>query len=269
MEWWLRFCLGLPCRKEDVEAIYRYFPEIQNPDFRLQPNYVWPFFPYFDDVDELPNRIREWTSSIDENRHQSSNAVASCPEPNCPIKKGNLQSDTSSSAKVISDEPDILLFLTIGGFQKSPKDDFLDLVRKHHASVKTVKEVIVTDPYYLSDVSEDGAIGGYDNMISYLKALSLDKTSVFKLTTNPSPKFFSNNSKQIFQDTVKKDFPKISFGTYDPKYKFHDRLYLVRDDRSEITGVFGPSMNGLSSNSIVLMGDINQKALLSLKSIFQ
>lgn len=269
MEWWLRFCLGLPCREEDVEAIYRNFPEIQNPDFRLQPNYVWPFLPYFDDVDELPNRIREWTSSIDENRHPSSNAVISCPEPNCPIKKGNLQSETSSSAKVISDEPDILLFLTLVGFQKSPKDAFLDLVRKHHASVKIVKDVIITDPYYLSDVSEDGEVSGYNNMISYLEALSLNKTSIFKLLTNPNPKRYSDQSKQIFQNTVKKYFPKISFDTYNSQYKFHDRLYLVRDNRSEITGVFGPSMNGLSSNSIVLMGDINQNALLSLKKLFQ
>lgn len=268
MEWWLRFCLGLPCREEDVEAIYRNFPEIQNSDFRLQTNYIWPFFPYFDDIDELPKRIREWTNSIDENRHQSSNAVINCTEPNCPVKKGNLQSKTTSSAEVTSDEPDILLFLILAGFPKPPKDAFLDLVRKHHASVK-VKDVIITDPYYLSDVSEDGKVSGYNNMISYLKALSLNETSTFNLITNPNPKRSSEQSEQIFQNTIKKHFPKISFGTYNPQHKFHDRLYLVRDDSSEITGVFGPSMNGLSSHSIVLMGDINQDALLRLKKLFQ
>ena len=275
MEWWLRFCLGLPCRKEDVKSIRQNFPEIYNSDLKLKTTFFWPFLAYFDDTTELLNKIKEWSRNIDKNENQLLNPI-NCPERQCPLKVQTNQTQEASSIEDregISDTFEVLSFLILGGVQKCPKDAFLNLVRRsrNKASMKEIKEVIITDPYYLSDVNEDGrTTGGYSNMISYLENLSLTENSVFELITNPSPQTKNSEvAKPIFKRFIQEYFLNVSFSTYSPKYKFHDRFYLIRDNKSEISGVFGPSLNGLLANSIVLMGEIDKQALLALKKVFQ
>lgn len=56
----------------------------------------------------------------------------------------------------------------------------------------------------------------------------------------------------------------MNFRTYHRDNKFHDRFYLVRDKNGQMLGVFGPSLNGLSSDSIVIMGDINEPKIIDI-----
>lgn len=77
-------------------------------------------------------------------------------------------------------------------------------------------------------------------------------------------------AKQVFTRLVAPTFTKVTFGLCPANYRCHDRLYLVRDQQGILTGVFGPSLNGLSSDSIVLMGEIDEKAgLAALRRMFK
>ena len=82
-------------------------------------------------------------------------------------------------------------------------------------------------------------------------------TIIFRVLADCAP-----NSQQLFQRVIKEAFPKVKFGNYSPKYVFHDRFYLVRDGNGQMKGVFGPSLNGLGSNAIALMGELEQRRAL-------
>lgn len=84
--------------------------------------------------------------------------------------------------------------LVLGGGDKPPLARFIDLVLKVHKNAKgKVKEVIVTDPYVLSDVGETGSTSGYNNLCLYLKTLGIMPNDKFKLTITPSPKMGGNS----------------------------------------------------------------------------
>jgi hypothetical protein len=48
---------------------------------------------------------------------------------------------------------------------------------------------------------------------------------------------------------------------------FHDRLYIVKNMKNKYKGVFGPSMNGLGSHDIVLMGELEDKTIGDLLNL--
>ncbi|MEQ3337562.1 hypothetical protein [Clostridium butyricum] len=163
----------------------------------------------------------------------------------------------------VIDSSNIISFLTLGGGDKNnvPKKRFLDLVKNIHKD-QEVKKVIITDRFIYLDKAEDyTTVGGYDNYVEYLNSLKIDKDKVFTITTNPHAKG-STQSKEIFQRTIQDNFKNVQFEEFSREYKFHDRLYLVKDKKAQIKGVFGPSLNGLMSESIVLMGDISDNNTL-------
>lgn len=48
--------------------------------------------------------------------------------------------------------------------------------------------------------------------------------------------------------------------------RFHDRFYLARHRDGSVSGLFGPSMNGLNDKSFVLVGELEEMTLKRLRS---
>jgi hypothetical protein len=130
-----------------------------------------------------------------------------------------------------------------------------------------INEVILTDPYIYLDLSEQGEPGGYNALVDYLRALRLTPESRFDLKLNPSPKKATQQARRLLHRKVKGDFPKVRLGTFSPTHRFHDRFYLARDQSTRLTGIFGPSLNGLATKTIVLMGELENGALQRLGSL--
>ena len=150
----------------------------------------------------------------------------------------------------------------VGGPDRNPPlPAFLNLVRIVHARSEGIREVIVTDPYVLADKGEDNVTGGYDNTIAYLNAVGLKCDHNFVLKITPAPRKATPSAAGIFERCITAAFPKATVTRFSPTYIFHDRLYITRDSRGQLNGVFGPSLNGLNSLSIVIMGAIDAKGL--------
>ena len=158
--------------------------------------------------------------------------------------------------------------LILGGGPKPPLKRFLDLVRRVHKKNNSgIKEIITTDPYILADAGEAGTNGGYENLCLYLEAIGLQPFDNFTLTITPSPKR-SENRLSIFKRKVLSIYPNATVSNFKPQLVFHDRIYLVRDQKSQLKGVFGPSLNGLKANDFVLMGEIENEGLRQLSRVF-
>jgi hypothetical protein len=264
MDWLLRFTLGLPAREQDIAAVKKTLPELADSENGFSDGEIyWPLYPRFRTSKEFIDELRNWIKCAEETDSDWVDATA-CPESNCPMR--HIQ----HSSKLNNDEPVILEMLVMGGgpsqktskSQQTPKARFFDLVRKAHKNTKLVREVILTDPYIYSDVSEDGIEGGSNNLIEYLQTLGLSQEDHFSLITNPSPKRGNKQAKTNLQKMIKNHYSNISFRDFSPSLKFHDRFYLVRYKSGDLKGVFGPSLNGLNSDAIVVMGDIDDIKLL-------
>ena len=46
--------------------------------------------------------------------------------------------------------------------------------------------------------------------------------------------------------------------------RFHDRFYLARHKSGRVSGLFGPSMNGLNDKSFVLVGELEPTSVAQL-----
>lgn len=262
MRFLVRFFLGLPARKADLEEMKETLPEIfQENSGRYKHRWIRPLWWLLDATSEdVEAGLKQWarSSEFDEEQRDSEPAII-CPRQDCPFKEERESQEEAENLDV-----SLLNFLSAGGGPKAkpPLNMFLDLVRKKHAEMGLVKEVILTDPYIYSDLSEDGIEGGFENLMEYLQALDVDSDSTFTIKMNPSPKRATKKAKEALYKKIRKSYPNASLGNYSPKCSFHDRFYIVRDDKGQLGGVFGPSLNGLSSNAIVLMGDLNGQQVL-------
>jgi len=264
MEWWLRFCLGLPARDEDLQSVRQHFPELLSPGSpRANLTLLWPplLIPPFR-LEAILDDLQQWLNSVSES-HEEATPSPRSPPVECPLQDACplRASDAASSST-----PIVLRCMTAGGVHKVPKGEFLDLVRKVHKG-QDVKDVILTDPYVYLDVSEQGASGGGENLLEYLATLRLDKTSKFSLELNPAPIKATNKAMALLRRKVQLRFPKVEVSTFSNKHRFHDRFYLARDRNSNLRGVFGPSLNGLSARAIVLMGELEDRALSRIENL--
>lgn len=264
MNFLVRYFFGLPARQVDIDEIRLIIPEILDENTRLSDLRHNRLF-LEADCSDIERKIREWASRIKpENKEPKINSSSHlCPSQNCPLR--NWQNAQGNDENIY----DGLIFkLIVGGGPKPPLEMFLDLVRKVHANKGQVKEVILTDPYLYLEVGADGKTGGFDNLIAYLEALGLASSASFTLKTNPAAKG-STDKKRNFKRSLCKKYSNVKIDEYSPKFKFHDRFCLVKYDDEPLAGVFGPSFNGLSADSIVLMGDIDdQRVFKTLERYF-
>jgi hypothetical protein len=227
----------------------------------MQKRRIKPFWWFIEATNEdFENELREWAKSLEfDAERRAPNPTRLCPRQDCPLKEEPELHDGEENHDTA-----LLSFLSAGGGPKAkpPIGMFLDLVRKTHATSGLTKEVFLTDPYIYSDLSEDGLEGGFGSLMAYLKVLKLDSESSFTIKTNPSPKRATKKAKEALHRKIHRSYPNASVGNYSPKCNFHDRFYIVRDDKGQLGGVFGPSLNGLSSNAIVLMGDLSGQQVL-------
>lgn len=192
MDWFIRFTLGLKARAEDVKALLEALPELRNQEFRFERrHYFWIFDPDFHTNAELLEALRQWVSEVKLPEDYSPTDYRNCPSNNCPLR-------SNQERKNHADEPLIArLMVAAGGLNaKPPKQSFLDLIRRTHSQSDPPCEVILTDPYIYSDVSEDGKEGGFSNLVAYLEALGLSSTDSFTLRMTPSPKRGTKTAKR-------------------------------------------------------------------------
>lgn len=254
MDWFIRFTLGLPARVEDAVALRKALPELESQELRLEHRrHFWLFHPDFDTNEELIEALRRWVSEVETQSDFWPSNYHNCPSNNCPRRNNKIRANRDDGLSIAQ-------FMVAAGGPKAkpPRDSFLDLVRCTHPNNDPPKEVILTDPYIYSDVSEDGHEGGFSNLVAYLEALGIAADDSFVLRTTPSPKRGTMTAKKNLHRLLRARFRNIQFEGYSPQLKFHDRFYIVRHRSGTIKGVFGPSINGLTSDVIVLMGDIDE-----------
>ena len=254
MIWCVRFYLGLPARPEDVEEIRRSVPELLSPDTKLSAKAIIPFWPHLMLDESTLSEFRRWVGRSDSIVKPSFLWAEQCPAGDCPLRTRAAGADKPS-------DDGVALFLTVAGAHKPPKDEFLDLIRRVHKG-GGVREVILSDPYIYMDVGEDADPGGYSNLVDYLRALGLTKESQFTLKLNPSPMKATKRAQKLLEREFRKTFPRAVIGRFKSGYRFHDRFYLVRDYSGRLSGVFGPSLNGLHSQAVVLMGELEKTKTL-------
>jgi hypothetical protein len=255
MNWLIRFALGFPASPADAKDVRELLPELQNHNWRPAKRrlLVW----LTDDIyssDEYVHALRRWIADVDE-AQDSSSRTERCSGQECPLHLNRPR----AAGGAVDDDPEFFLRNQVaagGPNSKPPRDSFFDLVRKVHPESDRPREVILTDPYIYTDVSEDGLEGGFNNLVGYLNTLGIEKSDDFILTTSPSPKRGGKTSKQNLQRLLKKKFSNINFKDFSPTLAFHDRFYIVRHESGALRGLFGPSLNGLSSQAIVLMGEL-------------
>jgi hypothetical protein len=258
MAWWLRFCLGLPARRQDVEDLRESLPELFDPHVDPEGRLIVPWWPsHF--VQELTvGNLRRWASTEGVAKEPAAASPENCPAEECPLRQGPPSRQAANVA--------VLWLMAAAGAHKPPKDEFLDLVRRVHGQ-QQIREVILTDPYIYSDLGEEHQPGGYGALIEYLNALRLNPDSHFDLKLNPNPKKTTANAHALLARKVKDAFPGVRLTAFSPRHRFHDRFYLTRDQSGRLAGTFGPSLNGLVTDAIVLMGELEQGVLKRLDQL--
>lgn len=255
--------MGLPCRPQDRKEMEEALPEL----FQIiekekpRPTFLLPIF-----WDEYHTEVlTKWGSSCE--------AINDEKEP---IKNGDVCPVCSNPKTTASaDESDYLNLEISGGVnRKSSVSAFMQLViRNRKSKVKgPIKDVYFTDRFLLADAGEAGTGGGYDHIIEYLESLAIEKVTEFTvhMPSWPSKSAIQkerddclSNAQKILKTLIERKFTNVRFAQLPQKPVFHDRLYLARGSDSQINGVFGPSLNGLGSEDIALMGEIEDKGLLS------
>lgn len=258
MTWWLRFCLGLPARREDLEEIRRSLPELFDARFDIDEHFLFPWWPSPVVRELTVEDLRRWARAGDV-PVQLQASPEECPAEECPLRKGPCSDQARGDVAVVN-------LMVAGGAHKPPKDEFLGLVRRVHRD-KLIREVILTDRYIYVDLSERGQPGGYAALIDYLHALGLTRDSAFELKLNPSQRKATSTARSVFERKVKTHFPNARLGTFRTGHRFHDRFYLARDKSGKLAGIFGPSLNGLAAKAIVLMGELESGALQRLAGL--
>lgn len=246
MNWLLRYIIGLPARKQDVKELNENFPElIDNPEKLRELEY-----PYFIHPRKLGSEyFKKWISEIDYEDKTINDSVTVCPLTNCPLNNQDIINSNS--------ENELLQLMSIGTGHNSPQKSFFDMVRRVYQNKPNIKKVILTDPYLLADISEDGIEGGFNNLVEYLNIIIRDKESKFELQISKTLKKQLNFKN--FKRMVIRNFPNVEINNYDSPYHIHDRFYITVDDKNNFNGLFGPSINGLNSRSIVIFGELESK----------
>ena len=250
LEWYCRYYLVLPCRSEDEASILKHFPELLQERAEGEVVYISPFGIRLDQA-ELSRWVESGKSEESETEPMKGQAEQ-CPAADCPIR-GTVSIRGSAQDLVCH-----FIVMNKGSGDK-PLDSFIEMVKEHHSSrAGEIQSVVLTDPYYYSNGSRFA--------VKYLEALGLNQDSEFLLRVNGSPKGNVGQSPESFKLNLKGAFPKIRIKEF-TGLTFHDRLYLVKLMDDTVSGVFGPSLNGLDSEAIVLVGTLEENNLDTISEI--
>lgn len=268
MDWYWRFMMGLSPRLEDRLELQRIAPELFGPD--RTDNDVPD-----GERDEwsrglwLRRDLRRWLQT-DDPRPVIPIRKGSCSERRCPLRL-NGSPGRAFSGRPADDEGAIVLrLMTVAGGWKSKSSAFFDMARKVHGGKGAVKDLLLTDPYIYIDKSEEDNVGGIDNFLTYLDCLRIDRGAEITIQQPPYAKGKKATSGAIWRRRVsmhgKTNSYSVRFAFFHAvsQTRFHDRFYVARHANGSISGLFGPSMNGLNDKSFALMGELEDVTLKGL-----
>jgi hypothetical protein len=165
----------------------------------------------------------------------------------------------------------VLELMTVAGGWSAKAKTFFDMARKVHGRKGPVKNLLVTDPYIYLDKSEENTTGGIDNFLHYLDCLDISQSGI-AIYQPPYAKGKKGASGALWRRAVeqhgKTQGYAVRFGLFRTitQTRFHDRFYLTRHRDGSVSGLFGPSMNGLNDKSFVLVGELEELTLKRLLS---
>jgi hypothetical protein len=160
--------------------------------------------------------------------------------------------------------------MTVAGGWSSKASVFFDTARRVHSGKGDVKELLLTDPYLFEDQGEDGKPGGIHRFLEYIDVLAIPQGAHLKVLIPPYAKGKRAEKSRVWKAEVEKHAlnkgVKATFSYFKtrPNTRFHDRFYLVKHQNGVVSGLFGPSMNGLNDESFALIGEIEKETLKKL-----
>lgn len=254
MQWLTRLLLGLPPREQDIRELQDTAPELFSSKMGMTPSRpgIIHLHRVFLDSLEFREAIQTWVREYSGEKEPFNNQVEPCDHPFCR-RKGNSDNKNESPHAVME-------MMVVGGGKHSnpPAKSFFNMLNSTKKKKSKIKLVIMTDPYIYSDIGQTGSEGGFDNLIQVLKHLNINDTDTFELQLTPK----GINKKDTLQKTITLTFPNCSLSTHRTASTFHDRFILVEYEDGDHRGWYGPSLNGLSSDSIIIFGDITDRNTL-------
>lgn len=269
MDWYWRFTMGLLPRLEDRLELRRIAPELFGPevtddDLPDGERQDWLHDQW------LPREVRRWLRT-DDPRPTVAVRKGSCPQQGCPLRLGASPGQVLSGRSEEDDEGSFVLqLMTVAGGWKAKANAFFDMARKVHGGKGAIKDLLLTDPYIYVDKSAEGTIGGIDNFLRYLDCLNIDYGAEITIQQPPYAKRNKAASGPIWRKRVeehgKTNGYRVLFVFFQavPQTRFHDRFYVARHSNGSVSGLFGPSMNGLNDKSFALMGELEDVTLKGL-----
>ena len=252
MQWLTRLVLGLPARAQDIKELREAAPELfaDNVD-RLRIRRGRLYFPptYLDSL-ELREAVQAWIRQSHE-REPENREAEPCDLPFCPRKTRNVSSaDTPHSV--------MEMMVVAGGLGKEfnpPAKSFFDLINATKKKRSNVRRVIMTDPYIYADIGQTGSTGGFSNLIKLLRHLNIGEQASFELQLTPR---VGEDKKLDLQSRIAREFTGCTLSSHKATSVFHDRFIFVEYEDGDRRAWYGPSLNGLNSDSVVIFGDVTE-----------
>lgn len=284
--WLARIMLGLPFDERDLDDLIDAAPELLQDnhlthsllplrllhhlmDLHDSYNYKDLQDRWFTALQAARKRARDCQEQVEPIPHVAT-SDQECPHPDCPLLKKNSQprvlNSESHFPKGVEPEGVVLYQMVVMAHGNAPQKHFLNMTRQLRGRINNgVKRVIVTDPYVHCDKAEDGTPGGHTTLLSFLEALGLTKDTPFTLELTPAPKGGTDGQpleQTPLGSTLRNHFPNVDIKHHNPcRGGFHDRFYLTVDGSGRWDGLYGPSLNGLASRAIVLLGELEKDSL--------
>jgi hypothetical protein len=272
LDWYWRMQMGLPPRSEDREALRRIAPELhsRDRDFGQEPTDDR----HLDWRRRFREEVREWLGPSDD-RPRVIVREGTCPQHDCPLrlsgKSGRVIDGRSQGDDPHDNGTLVLELMTVAGGWSAKAKAFYDMARKVHGGMGPIKDLLVTDPYIYVDKSEENTVGGIDNFLRYLDCLNISRSGL-TIFQPPDARGRRASSGAVWRRAVEQHGKQQGFGVRFGFFRtltgtrFHDRFYLARHRDGSVSGMFGPSMNGLNDKSFVLVGELEEMTLRRLRS---
>lgn len=249
MEWFVRMMLNLPPRDKDIKELKEIAPELFSGEKKfINKNYKIPIYPFYIDDYELREIIKIWLQNSEKDITDISRNKL-CDYPYCLKKKDNPDTD------------DCMQMMTIAGGkeQNLPAKSFFHLIDTTKIKGVEIKSVILTDPYIYTDIGQSGNSGGFTQLLKLLEHLNINCNDSFELQLTPQNDL---NKRNNFASQIKKTYPNCIVLEHKKNSIFHDRFIFVQYIGEKKKAWYGPSLNGLNSNSIIIFGDITDNIAL-------
>ncbi|HFI5594346.1 TPA: hypothetical protein ACGQSU_002954 [Raoultella planticola] len=242
MEWFTRMILNLPPRAKDVKELRDSAPELFT-DEEIKENISYHqryIHPLYWDIYELREAVRVWLQDFEGQTPEGDY----CDHPCCIIRK---------MARDNADGYMHMMTVAGGRDRNPPAKSFFDLINATKIKNATVLRVILTDPYIYFDIGQNGDGGGFNNLLKLLEHLNINSSTEFRLELTPQS---DSETKDRFEREIQQKFPQCTVSNHNNSSSFHDRFIFVQYSNNQCKAWYGPSLNGLNSNSIIIFGDL-------------